>query len=366
MTANCRIVSRWIAGLFGAVAMSFTLAGPALAVQVQDIVRLKGAEQSKLVGMGLVVGLNGSGDGGKFLPAMRPLAEVIGHLIDPNVVAGELQDARNVALVALSAEIPGSGVREGDRVDVHVTSVGPAKSLRGGRLFLIPMTGPMPDSPVFAFAEGAVTLEDADTPTTGVVRDGAQLTRDVMARYFDERGHITLVINDANASWPVANNLASLINGLIAPDGPNVARAADQKNIVVQVPPFEREDPAAFISQILTTYMDPTQVSAGARVVINERTGTIVISGDVQISPVIISHRGLTITTITPPPGQVQVEPEITEEHFVGIDPEDRGGAKLADLLAAFNQLKVDAADGIDILKLMHNSGKLHAQLIIE
>ncbi|MEX0652915.1 MAG: flagellar basal body P-ring protein FlgI [Phycisphaeraceae bacterium] len=359
-----RLRPRWIAGLIALLA--FALAAPAHAVQVQDIVRLKGAEQNTLVGMGLVVGLNGTGDGGKFLPAMRPLAEVIGQLIDPNVVADELQDANNVALVALSADLSAAGVRQGDHVDVHLASVGPAESLRGGRLFLIPMTGPTPGSPVFAFAQGAVTIEDEDTPTVGVVKGGAQLTRDIFSRYFDERGRITLVLNDANASWPVANNLAGLINGLISPDGPDVARAIDQRNVAIQVPPYERDDPAAFISQILTTYIDPTQVSTGARVVINERTGTIVISGDVQISPVIISHKGLTITTVTPPPGQPQLEPEVEEESFLAFDPEGRAGGKLADLLDAFNQLKVPAQDRIAILRLMHESGKLHAQLIME
>lgn len=352
--------------MLAAVAMTLLIAASASAVQVQDIVRIKGAERSKLMGMGLVVGLKGTGDGGEFLPAMRPLAEVISRLMDPNVVAGELKDAKNVALVTLTADLPSGGVREGDRIDVHVAAIGPAKSLKGGRLFLIPMTGPLPNSPVFAFAEGPLTIEDDDTPTVGVVQSGAQLTRDVMAQYLDSYGRLTLVINEANASWPVANNLASLINGLIAPDGPNVAKAVDQKNVVVQVPMYERGDPAAFISQILQTYVDPTQVATGARVVINERTGTVVISGNVQISPVIISHKGLTITTITPPPGQPQYEPTVTETNFISLDPEQRASAKLADLLAAFNQLKVDAQDRIEILKLMHQSGKLHAQLILE
>lgn len=339
---------------------------PGQAVEVQDIVRLKGSEHSTLVGMGLVVGLKGTGDGGKFLPAMRPLAQIIGRLIDPNVVAGELKDAKNVALVTLTADLPASGVREGDRVDVHVAAVGPAKSLEGGRLFLIPMTGPLPGSPIFAFAAGAVTIENKEVPTVGVVPHGAQLTRDVMTQYMNKGGQITLVINQANASWPVANNLANLINGLIAPDGPPLAKAIDQKNVVVNVPAYERANPAPFISQILQTYIDPTQVAGGAKVVINERTGTIVISGDVQISPVIISHKGLTITTLTPAPQPSALQPAVEEKPFLAIDPQHRGGAKLADLLAAFNQLKVPVRDRIEILKLMHDSGKLHAQFIVE
>jgi len=336
------------------------------AVQVQDLVRLKGSESNKIMGVGLVVGLAGTGDGGRFLPAMRPLATVIQQLIDPNVVAGELSDAKNVALVALTATLPAEGVREGDHVDVYASAIGPAKSLAGGRLFVIPMTGPMPGAPIFAFAEGPITIEDPDTPTVGVVKKGAQLTRDVMARFMDRTGRITLILNEANASWPTANNLANLINGVMDPDGEGIARALDQKNIMIEVPRYEQSQPAAFISQILRSYVDPSQISTGARVVINERTGTIVVTGDVQISPVIISHKGMTITTISPSIEPSTQNPQIDQVGFVPFDPEKRGGSQLGDLLAAFNQLKVEAPDRIAIIKEIHRSGKLHAQLILE
>jgi len=198
------------------------------------------------------------------------------------------------------------------------------------------------------------------------VRGGAQLTRDVLAQAIDAQGRLTLVLNDSVASWPMASNIASLINGVIAPEGPNVARAIDAKNVIVDVPEYERADPAAFISNILISYVDPSQIGDGAKVVINERTGTIIVSGDVQISPVIISHRGLTITTITPEPSLTPAAPATSINDFVPIDPEKRGGARLADLLQAFNQLKVEPADRIAILKEIHRSGKLHAKLVIE
>lgn len=353
-------------GVWLAAVLAGGMCASAWGAQVQDLVRLKGAEASKLTGMGLVVGLAGTGDGGKFLPAMRPLAAVIQQFVDPTVVAAELKDAKNVALVALSATLPESGVREGDRVDVYVSAIGPAKSLAGGRLFLIPLTGPLPGSPIYAFAEGPVVIEDPSTPTVGVVRGGAQLTRDVMARYLDEGGRLTLVLHESVASWPVANNLALLINSVMAPEGPALARAIDQKNVIVQVPPQERADPAAFISQILQTYVDPALIGGGAKVVINQRTGTIIMSGDVQLSPVIISHKGLTITTVNPPPQPTPAAPLTERMNFVALDPEKRGGARLADLLAAFNQLKVEPADRIAIIREIHRSGKLHAQLIIE
>lgn len=338
----------------------------ASAAQIQDLVRIKGAEGNRLVGMGLVVGLRGTGDGGKFMPAMRPLAEVIGGLIDPSVVAAELKDARNVALVALSAVIDETGVREGDTVDVHVMTVGSAKSLEGGRLFIVPMTGPLPRSPVMAYAEGAVTLEAPATPTVGVIKRGAQLTKDIRSACMDEQGRITLVINSSHASWPVASNIAGLINGVLAPDGPSIARVADQKNIVVQVPVFERSDPAAFISQILQTYVDPAQVASGARVVINERTGTIVVTGDVQISPVVVMHKDLTITTITPTVVPTAQNPQSEQQTAVLLDPDRRAGDRLGTLLAAFNQLKVPADQRIAILKEIERSGKLLGKLVIE
>jgi flagellar P-ring protein precursor FlgI len=354
------------AGATFALLLITAFATPARAVQIQDIVRIKGSETNKIVGMGLVVGLKGTGDGGKFVPAMRALAQVIGRLNDEAVVASELANADNVALVSITCELPGEGVREGDRLDVYVAAIGPAKSLEGGRLFMVPLIGPQKNSPVLAYAEGPVTIENPEVPTVGRVPRGAQLTADVMSRLMDRYGRITLVINPQNASWPVANNLANLINDLIAPDGPQIAKAIDAKNVVLEVPMWQRDNPGQFISPILQTYIDPSQVSGGGKVVINERTGTIVISGDVQVSPVIISHRGLTITTITPPPVANAAQPIISENGFVAMDPEKRGGAQLADLLAAFNQLKVPADDRIDILKLMHESGKLHAQLILE
>ncbi|MEX0777202.1 MAG: flagellar basal body P-ring protein FlgI [Phycisphaeraceae bacterium] len=339
------------------------MTGAARGVSVQDLVRVKGAEKSKLIGMGLVVGLNGTGDGGKFLPAMRPLAVVIQQLIDPNTVAAELKDAKNVALVAISANLPESGVREGDHVDVHLAAVGAAKSLQGGRLFLIPLTGPLPNSPIYAFAEGAVTVQDPKMPTVAMVPQGAQLVRDVRADVVND-GQITLVINEEVAGWPMANNIANLVNGIMAPNGPNLAKAADPRNVVIFVPDYERRDPAAFISQILQSYVDTSQITTGARVTINKKTGTIVLSGDVQISPVVISHKGLTITTITPPPAPNT--PQVEEKNFIAIDPDKRGGEKLSDLLAVLNQLKVEPADRIAIIQEIHKSGKLHAKLILE
>ncbi len=347
--------------------LALTLSAASLrAVEVQDITRLKGAESSKLVGMGLVVGLEGTGDGGDFAPAIRPLAAMMQRLMDPNVVAHELKNVKNVAVVTVSVKLPASGVREGDEVDIQVASVGPAKSLRGGRLFLTPLYGPKPGMGVFAYAEGRLQFEDDQTETVATIKKGATITRNVLAQSTDEFGRLTLVLDGPNATWPMANTLTSMINDELSPDGPPIAIAADQKNILVQVPANERNNPSGFISRVLELHIDPSLVRTEARVVINQRTGTIVMTADVEISPTVIMHEGLTITTITPPRVPTAEQPVVETTDAVAIDPQRRGGARLADLLEAFNQLKVPAEDRIAILKEIHRSGKLHAKLVLE
>lgn len=339
------------------------------ALEVGSIVRIKGSETSTLVGMGLVVGLDGTGDGGDFAPAHRPLVEVISRLMDDQTGLRELENTDSVALVTIEATVPAHGAREGDLLDVFVSCVGPAQSLAGGRLFLIPMVGEHKDSDVMALARGAVNLENAETPRTGKIENGAKMTRSVRARFMDQRGYIQLVVNEANASWTTTNNLAALINGLVSPDGPEAARAIDAMNVFIRVPDYERTNPASFIANILEAYIDGSQVTGSARVVVNSRTGTIVMSGDVEISPTIISHDGLTITMLKPEPQPApgeELPPQLVTEEFLSLDPNNRGGARLEDLLTAFNQLKVPAADRITIVKQLHAAGQLHAELVIQ
>lgn len=341
------------------------LCSSAWAVQVQDLVRLKGAESSKLIGMGLVIGLNGTGDGAKSLTTMRRLAGMMQRLGDPVTTPLELKDAKNVAVVYLSAKVPAGGVREGDTVDVQVAAPS-ATSLEGGRLVLTPLLGPIPGSPIFAYAEGALLIEDEANNRTAVVKAGATLTKDVYATYLDPLGRVTLVLEQANATWPMATTLANLVNDIMSPDAAPIAHATDQKNVVIQVPAADRLNLGAFISQILEIQLDPSLVRSEARVVINRRTGTIVMTQNVELSPVVVSHNGLTITTVVPPQPPTPERPVIEETQFVALDPTGRGGSRLSDLLAAFNLLKVPAKDRIAILEQIHRSGKLHAQLIVE
>lgn len=348
-----------------AAAMTLLCAAASHGVQVQDMVRIKGAESSRLIGMGLVVGLNGTGDGGKSASTVRRLAAMMSKLGDPSVAPGELSNAKNVAVVYVSAKLPSGGVREGDEIDLQVSAPS-AASLAGGRLVITPLLGPLPNSPVFAYAEGPIITQDPANKTNGAIKRGATMVRDIYAQYLDEASRMTLVLNEANATWPMASTLATLINDLMAPDSPPIAFAIDQKNVIIQIPANDIKNPGPFITQVLEVQIDPSLVRTEARVVINQKTGTIVMTENVQISPVVITHKGLTITTIQPARAASPENPVVEEKSFVTIDPGKRADARLADLVNAFNQLKVQPEDRIAILREIHRSGKLHAQLILE
>jgi flagellar P-ring protein precursor FlgI len=333
------------------------------AVKVGDITRIYGQRTNVLTGLGLVVGLSGTGDGGDYAAAINPLREMLGKFADP-VTARELEKVNNVAIVSLTAVVPPNGVREGDKIDVHVKSVGAAKSLRGGRLFVAPMTGPIPGSGIFALSEGPVVLEDPSVPTGGVVEGGCVMEADLPAKYI-ENGRFTLVLDDPAATWTTASTIAKIINDAEGSDSETLAVAVDPKNVVVTIPRIELDRPDSFISRVQRLPV-PIQSTTEARVEINERTGTLILSGDVEISPVVISHKGLTISTVEPRPVPTPRNPVITTTDVVALDTTSQGGAKLRDLVDALEQLKVPAEDRITIIKKLHKIGKLHAKLIVE
>ena len=351
------------------------IASDAGAQRIADITRLDGQREDTLTGMGLVVGLDGTGDGGKFQPAVRSLAQMMSNFeIDASAI--ELASANNVAIVAITATVPANGVRAGDQLDVHLTSVGAAKSLEGGRLFTTPLTGPLPGGGgLFALAEGAVVIEDADTPTVGRVEGGCVMEQDLMRQQVRD-GSIVLILDDAHAAWSTASTIATIINQYEGLDGEELAVAVNAKNVVVSVPPAELARPAAFIGRIQRL---PVDLLAGeARVRINERTGTIIFTDGVEISPVIIRKNGLSIDTTTPgntgvtgPGGDPFAgtgRPTVQAGNFVPVATSATDGqtAKLSALVDALDALQVPAEDCIAILKELHDSGALHAKLIIE
>jgi len=172
----------------------------------------------------------------------------------------------------------------------------------------------------------------------------------------------TLVIDDPSSSWAMSSLIATIIND--SEDGTTWAVAIDPKNVMVTIPTAERRQPDSFIARIQRLPL-PT-IPVEARVVVNERTGTMIISGDVDISPAVISHKGLTISTVKPAPVATPRTPIVENRQFVAIDTQKSGGAKLQDLVDALDQLKVPVEDRIFIIKELHRIGKLHAKLIIE
>lgn len=344
------------------VVLVMLLAAPAFAARIADVTVPSNERTNVVTGMGLVYGLKGTGDGGDFQPAIRMLASALQKFDNPVTVL-DLKAVKNVALVSIQATIPATGAREGDPIDIRVMSIGSASSLKGGTLFVCPMqflAGK--DKRVYiGMASGSLELEDLTTPTTGVVKHGLVLDEDFPAGQIKGET-FSFFLDTPSASWALASQVASTINN--GYDGQQWATAVSEKEIVVRIPPGEQQYPANFVANLQQLQITP--VPAEARVVINQRTGTIICTGDVEISPVVISHKGLTISTVTPEPVATPRSPVVKTTDVVKMDTNDVGGAKLQDLINALDQLKVPVQDRIDIVKELHKSSRLHAKLIME
>jgi len=351
-----------VAGRLAAVAILLALgpiAYPAYGrTSLKSICRVKGQEENTLHGVGIVVGLKGTGDGANSLPTMRALATTLQLMGSPigSGGAAELKDAKNVALVFVSATVPAAGARRGEKINCSVSAVS-AKSLQGGRLLLTPLLGPDPQNPrVYAVAEGLVSLDDPEIPTNGGIHGGCRLEEDFF-NVFTKDGKITLVLDENHADFGVAQHVAELINNDLSFQGSGMplAKALNQVNIEVTIPPQYRDAAVPFVSQILNLPM--LEPETGSRVVINERAGSIVFSADVEIGAVAVTHKNMVIET-----GAAAT----AANRFVPIDPAQTETPKLKALVEALNAVHAPTEDVIDIIKGLDRNGKLHARLIIE
>jgi len=338
-------------------------------VRIGNICYVKGQEPNKLVGYGLVVGLPGTGDNGKYGPLIRSLAMALKNLKHPIGDAPEILGTKNVAVVVLTATVPASGAREGERIDVEVSSIGNAKSLKGGRLWMTPLQGPQPGSDaVYAYAEGPVIVEKLGALTEGRVLKGARLLEEVFNLFYTvdpdtKREFFTLVVDDAHASFRTAADMARVVNeDRRTQVGHDIAFAIDPKNVKVLIPAPQRDDRVAFIAQILHLSLG-VNPSTEARVIINRKTGTLIFTAEVEISPVVINHPNLVIVAARPK----QVDPDAPAElrRFAALRHEQGTGAKLRDLVRALEAVKVPSDDVISIIQDLYYSGKLHARLIM-
>ena len=355
-SAACWLAAVWLAGFV------FSVQPAAAATRIKDICRVKGQEENTLHGLGLVVGLKGTGDGGRFLPTIRSLATAMKLMGNPIGKEGlkELKDAKNVALVTVTATVPAAGARQGDKIDCTVSSIGSAKSLAGGRLFITPLQGPQPNNPrIYAFAEGALSIEDPEVATTARIPGGCRLEEDFF-NAFTKEDRFTLVVDQNHADFEIAQAIAEVINrpplGSAGGDEP-LARALNPVNIEVRIPSQYTADPVDFISQVLALeILLESDVRTDARVVINERTGSIVIDGQVEIGSALITHKNIAIGT-----GE---NAELGK--FVPLHIGEQPPARLQSLVEALNAIKVPTDDIVDIIKTLDRSGKLHGKLILQ
>jgi len=354
----------------GVIILILAFGAPAPGATIQELTRLKGQGESVLQGFGLVTGLPGTGDSGEDLMVARPLARMLESQGNPVESFDELAQARSVAVVVVTCRVPQSGAKVNDRFDVTVSALNNPESLQGGQLFLTPLRGPYPGHPVFAVAEGPLVIDDGNT-SRARVRRGAQMIRDIDMTSIAGDGSITLIIEPSVAGWTTAQLLADTINDHrlgLDETAPPIAAASDERSVRVKIPQPEMADPANFIADIMGVRFDPSLLSLPAMVRVNEREGVIVVTGNVQISPVLITHKDLVITTVTPPPQPTEVNPQVDQERWSSLatSQNEVETARLDDLLGAFKRLNVPVEDQIAILTQLERTGRLHAELIFD
>jgi flagellar P-ring protein precursor FlgI len=345
----------------------FTPIAPASArTQLKNICRVKGQEENILQGLGLVVGLNGTGEAGDG-PTMRAIARAMEVMGNPLAGSGqpggleELKKMKNAAMVMVTATIPATGARRGDKFNCYVSALN-GKSLDGGRLAFASLRGPnINDKRVYALCQGQLTIDNPEQPMVGIVQGGCQMEADIYTPFYTEDGYLTLVLDSNHANFYTAALIAETINGQFSEslnytDESNAAQdalchARDATNILVRIPAKYRNDPVSFASDILEIKLYEHEPEA--RVVINPRAGSIVISGDVEIGDVIVSHKNIVVEATA-------------MERFTGLDVDQTNDPKLKQLVDQLNSLKVPTQDMIDIIRGIDRNGKLHGRLIVE
>jgi flagellar P-ring protein precursor FlgI len=355
----------------------FTGADDALAspIRIKDLVEIDGVRGNELVGYGLVVGLNGTGDGLRNAPFTEEIMSNILERLGINV-SGEQFRPKNVASVFVTAELP-AFARAGARIDVTVSAIGDAKSLLGGTLIMTPLTAA--DGEIYAVAQGTVIAGGASAqgqgdevvqgvPTSGVIPAGANVEREVD---FDFAALSSLRLALREADFTSAGRIERAIN---AEFGRRVALMQDSGTVTLDIAGMRMRSAAHAISRIENITVEPERK---ARVVVDQRSGTIVMGEDVRISRVAVSQGNLTLrvreapVAVQPNPfanGETVVVPRsrarIDEEPGIAL-AEIPPGASLSELVAGLNALGVSPRDMIDILKSIKAAGALHAEFVV-
>jgi flagellar P-ring protein FlgI len=370
-------VRRFLVLLLASLALVLLASGAADAasVRIKDIVNVQGVRGNDLVGYGLIVGLNGTGDSLRSIPFTEDSLVNLLERLGVNV-EGEEVKAKNVAAVVVTATLP-PFARSGSQIDATISTIGDAESLLGGTLVLTPLLAA--DGNIYAVAQGAViaggfeAAGSAETvtqgvPTSGVIPSGARVEQEVDFA-LDELRTVRLALRDPD--FTTAQRIEGAINREV---GLEVARTLDSGTIDVAVPSVFANRVAAFVSAIENLSVTPDLV---ARVVVDQRSGTIVVGADVRISEVAVSQGNLTVrVTETPQASQpnpfgegrtvvvprTDVEVDTQANNRIAVLDE---GTTLAELVQGLNALGVGPRDLIDILSAIKAAGALHAEFIV-
>ena len=335
-----------------ALCLAVLTAKPAHAItRVGELCTIAGQSEMTLRGIGLVVGLNGTGDPDGNAATIRPFAAYLKLANNPVLSQDELKNLSSVAVVEVTATVPRHGISKGQKIDCYVSTLFGAESLAGGRLVVAPLeSSSIAEDLVLSIASGQIEIEDASHPTGGRIAGGAIMSHTIDMNIEYKPRHLRLLIKRQMADFAMAREIANSINTFSELQSSYQTVATPVSSVAIDVRiPEQYDNPVEFAALL----MDVVVIDVGnrARVVVNARQGTIVVTGNVEISPVAIAHRNLNIDIADP---------------FVDVG--NQGGRQapqqLADLVTALNQLKVPTADVIAILRHLHESGSLHAEFI--
>ncbi len=349
----------------------------AFAERIKDLASIAGVRENQLVGYGLVVGLPGSGDQTTqtqfTVQSLRNMLNNLGLTIPPGIEP-QLQ---NVAAVMVHASLPPFS-RPGQTIDVTVSSIGNARGLRGGSLLMTPLRGA--DGEVYAMAQGNLVVggfgaQGADgssvvvnVPTAGRIPNGATVEREVPSP-FAAMENILLQLNAPD--FGTARNMTDTLNTIF---GADTAMALDGSTVRVRAP-LDEGARVPFVAALQDVQVQPS--AAAARVIVNSRTGTVVIGAEVRIAPAAITHGNLTVTVAenvtASQPGAFarRGETAILQDSTVQIQEDNNGmflfssGASLDDLVRAVNDVGAAPGDLVAILEALKQVGALRAELIV-
>lgn len=369
--------------LITALLLAIFSIGPALADRVKDLATVAAVRPNQLIGYGLVVGLNGTGDGKDLSVTAQSLKSMLnrlgvsleGQLSDFDTKVEGKFEVKNVAAVMVTAELPGFA-KPGQRVDVNVSAIGKATSLRGGNLLLTSLRGV--DGEVYALAQGALTATGVEenaagtkvsigVPTSARVPSGAIVER-MVDTPFDKSDHIVMNVREADFTTTTA-----IVRAINQNFGGDVARAIDGVSLAIRAPE-DISQRVAFVSLIENLDVQPGEPPA--RVVVNAKTGTVVISRNVKVTAAAVAHGTISVSVaatnevsqpspfsqgVTTPVQNANVQVEEPKNPMFLFQP----GVDLRQIVDAVNQVGATPSALIAILEALKSSGSLRAELIV-